>query len=105
LADDPGFHHRVTTTTSGHDAILVVIDKFSKMGTLHPDTHDSTHRADSTALRSSHHLTAWHPNHTHFRPRPKFTSKFWKELIVSARHQTRHVIRISSADRRTDRAP
>ncbi|GJP75374.1 hypothetical protein CLOP_g5828 [Closterium sp. NIES-67] len=40
-------------TTSGHDAILVVIDKFSQNGTLHPNTHDSTHQRNSTTLRAS----------------------------------------------------
>ncbi|GJP51402.1 hypothetical protein CLOM_g10556 [Closterium sp. NIES-68] len=58
------------TASSGHDAILVVIDKFSKMGTLHPDTHQSTHRGDSKTLCLLHHFTTWHSNHTHLRSRP-----------------------------------
>ncbi|GJP33589.1 hypothetical protein CLOM_g18112, partial [Closterium sp. NIES-68] len=92
-------------TSSGHDAILVVIDKFSKMGHLHPDTHDSTYRRNSTTLRSIHHLTAWHPNHTHLRPRPQVHQQVLEGTYVSPRDQTRHVICLPSADRRTDRAP
>ncbi|GJP32431.1 hypothetical protein CLOM_g17054 [Closterium sp. NIES-68] len=29
----------------------------------------TTHRRDSTTIRSLHHLTTWHSNHTHLRPR------------------------------------
>ncbi|GJP60978.1 hypothetical protein CLOP_g18189 [Closterium sp. NIES-67] len=52
-------------------------------GTLHPDTHDGTHRGDSTTLRSSHHLTAWHSNHTHFRPRPQVHQQVLEGTYVS----------------------
>ncbi|GJP69759.1 hypothetical protein CLOP_g773 [Closterium sp. NIES-67] len=93
------------TTTSGHDAILIFIDKFSQNGTLHPDTHDGTHRGDSTTLRSLHHLTAWHSNHTHLRPRPQVHQQVLEGTSVFARDQTRHVIRLPSKDRRTDLAP
>ncbi|GJP29280.1 hypothetical protein CLOM_g6485, partial [Closterium sp. NIES-68] len=92
-------------TTSGHDVILVVIDKFSQNGTLHRDTHDSTHRRNNTTLRLIHHLTAWHSNHTHLRPRPQVHQQVLEGTHVSARDQTHHVIRLPSADRRTDRAP
>ncbi|GJP33364.1 hypothetical protein CLOM_g17908, partial [Closterium sp. NIES-68] len=68
-------------TTSGHDAILVVIDKFLQNGTLHPDTHDSTHRRNSTTLHSLHHITAWHSNHTHLRPRPQVHQQVLEELM------------------------
>ncbi|GJP37617.1 hypothetical protein CLOM_g22007 [Closterium sp. NIES-68] len=51
-------------TTSGHDAILFVIDKFSKMGHFIPTHTTARTEEDSTTLRSSHHLTAWHSNHS-----------------------------------------
>ncbi|GJP49883.1 hypothetical protein CLOM_g9042 [Closterium sp. NIES-68] len=51
-----------------------------------------------------HHLTAWHSNHTHLRPRPQ-VQQVLEGTYVSPRDQTRHVIRLPSADRRTDRAP
>ncbi|GJP86404.1 hypothetical protein CLOP_g16428 [Closterium sp. NIES-67] len=54
------FITRLLTTTSGHDAILIVIDKFSKMGHFIP-TH-TTARTEETAQLF-------------------FTSKFWKELM------------------------
>ncbi|GJP52880.1 hypothetical protein CLOM_g11966, partial [Closterium sp. NIES-68] len=53
----PRLHHRLPTTTSGHDAILVVIDKFSKMGHFIP-----THTTARTERQ-----------HNSF--------KFWKELM------------------------
>ncbi|GJP84738.1 hypothetical protein CLOP_g14797, partial [Closterium sp. NIES-67] len=92
-------------TTSGHDAILVVIDKFSKMGHFIPTHTTARHRGDSTTIRSIHHLTAWHSNHTYLRPRLQVHQQVLEGTYVSTWDQTRHVIRLPSADRRTDRAP
>ncbi|GJP58848.1 hypothetical protein CLOP_g4451 [Closterium sp. NIES-67] len=69
-------------------------------GTLHADAHDSSHRGDSTTVRSLHHLTAWHSNNTHLRPRPQVHQQVLERTYVSARDQTRHVIRLPSTDRR-----
>ncbi|GJP67901.1 hypothetical protein CLOP_g24659, partial [Closterium sp. NIES-67] len=68
------------TTTSGHDAILVVIDKFSKMGHFIL-THATAHTEETAQL-----------------------FQVLKRTDVFARNQTRHVICLPSADRRTDRA-
>ncbi|GJP49230.1 hypothetical protein CLOM_g8470, partial [Closterium sp. NIES-68] len=57
----------------------------SPNGTLHPDTHDSTHRRSSTTLRSIHHLTAWHSNHTYPRPRPQVHQHNLEGTYVSTR--------------------
>ncbi|GJP50204.1 hypothetical protein CLOM_g9349 [Closterium sp. NIES-68] len=77
----PRLHHRVTTTSSGHDAILVVIDKFSKMGHFIP-TH-TTARTEETAQLFVRHIISQHgiPTTLISDRDPKFTSKFWKELM------------------------
>ncbi|GJP31517.1 hypothetical protein CLOM_g12607 [Closterium sp. NIES-68] len=69
------------TTTSGHDAILVVIDKFSKMGHFIP-TH-TTARTEKTAQLFVHYIISQHgiPTTLISDRDPKFTSKFWKELM------------------------
>ncbi|GJP84391.1 hypothetical protein CLOP_g14449, partial [Closterium sp. NIES-67] len=54
-----------------------------------------THRRDSTTIRSLHHL----------RLRPQVHQQVLEGTDVSARDKTRHVIRLPSADRWTDRAP
>ncbi|GJP51828.1 hypothetical protein CLOM_g10960, partial [Closterium sp. NIES-68] len=68
-------------TTSGHDAILVVIDKFSKMGHFIP-TH-TTARTEQTAQLFVRHIISQHgiPITLISDRDPKFTSKFWKELM------------------------
>ncbi|GJP33631.1 hypothetical protein CLOM_g18159 [Closterium sp. NIES-68] len=69
------------TTTSGHDAILVVIDKFSKMGHFIP-TH-TTARTEKTAQLFVRYIISQHGNPTTLISDrdPKFTSKIWKELM------------------------
>ncbi|GJP33995.1 hypothetical protein CLOM_g18479 [Closterium sp. NIES-68] len=68
-------------TTSSHDAILVVIDKFSKMGHFIP-TH-TTARTEETAQLFVRHIISQHgiPTTLISDRDPKFTSKFWKELM------------------------
>ncbi|GJP43229.1 hypothetical protein CLOM_g2718 [Closterium sp. NIES-68] len=68
-------------TTSGHDAILVVIDKFSKMGHSIP-TH-TTARTKETAQLFVRYIISQHgiPTTLISDRDPKFTSKFWKELM------------------------
>ncbi|GJP52565.1 hypothetical protein CLOM_g11667 [Closterium sp. NIES-68] len=68
-------------TTSGHDAILVVIDKFSKMGHFIP-TH-TTARTEETAQLFVRYIISQHgiPTTLISDRDPKFTSKFLKELM------------------------
>ncbi|CAI7887829.1 unnamed protein product [Closterium sp. NIES-53] len=68
-------------TNAGHDAILVVIDKFSKMGNFIP-TH-TTARTEETAQLFLKHIISQHgiPTTLISDRDPKFTSKFWKELM------------------------
>ncbi|CAI7851950.1 unnamed protein product [Closterium sp. NIES-54] len=68
-------------TNAGHDAILVVIDKFSKMGHFIP-THTTT-RTEETAQLFLKHIISQHgiPKTLISDRDPKFTSKFWKELM------------------------
>ncbi|CAI7855971.1 unnamed protein product [Closterium sp. NIES-54] len=68
-------------TNAGHDAILVVIDKFSKMGHFIP-TH-TTARTEETAKLFLKHIISQHgiPTTLISDRDPKFTSKFWKELM------------------------
>ncbi|CAI7823748.1 unnamed protein product, partial [Closterium sp. NIES-54] len=68
-------------TNVGHDAILVVIDKFSKMGHFIP-TH-TTARTEETAKLFIKHIISQHgiPTTLISDRDPKFTSKFWKELM------------------------
>ncbi|GJP51499.1 hypothetical protein CLOM_g10662, partial [Closterium sp. NIES-68] len=68
-------------TSSGHDAILVVIDKFSKMGHFIP-THTTTRTEETTQLFVRY-IISQHgiPTTLIFDRDPKFTSKFWKELM------------------------
>ncbi|GJP31069.1 hypothetical protein CLOM_g8691, partial [Closterium sp. NIES-68] len=75
----PRLHHRATNYHSGHDAILVVIDKFSKMGHFIP-THDAA-RTEEThnslfATFSQHGI----PTTLISDRDPKFTA-IWKELM------------------------
>ncbi|GJP56155.1 hypothetical protein CLOM_g15205 [Closterium sp. NIES-68] len=67
--------------TSGHDAILVVIDTFSKMGHFMP-TH-TTVRTEETAQLFVRYIISQHgiPTTLISDRDPKFTSKFWKELM------------------------
>ncbi|GJP30198.1 hypothetical protein CLOM_g23263 [Closterium sp. NIES-68] len=69
------------TTTSGHYAILVVIDKFSKMGPFIP-TH-TTARTEETAQLFVRYIISQNgiPTTLISDRDPKFTSKFWKELM------------------------
>ncbi|GJP56271.1 hypothetical protein CLOM_g15346, partial [Closterium sp. NIES-68] len=68
-------------TSSSHDAILVVIHKFSKMGHFIP-TH-TTARTEETAQLFVRHIISQHgiPTTLISDRDPKFTSKFWKELM------------------------
>ncbi|GJP84180.1 hypothetical protein CLOP_g14268 [Closterium sp. NIES-67] len=68
-------------TTSGHDAILVVIDKFSKMGHFIP-TH-TTARTEETAQLFVRYIISQHgiPTTLISDRDPKITSKIWKELM------------------------
>ncbi|CAI7879496.1 unnamed protein product [Closterium sp. NIES-54] len=68
-------------TNAGHDAILVVIDKFSEMGHFIP-TH-TTARTEETAQLFLKHIISQHgiPTTLISDRDPKFTSKFWKELM------------------------
>ncbi|CAI7883867.1 unnamed protein product [Closterium sp. NIES-54] len=68
-------------TNAGHDAILVVIDKFSKMGHFIP-TH-TTARMEETAQLFLKHIISQHgiPTTLISDRDPNFTSKFWKELM------------------------
>ncbi|GJP35956.1 hypothetical protein CLOM_g1200, partial [Closterium sp. NIES-68] len=69
------------TTTSGHDTILVVIDKFSKMRHFIP-TH-TTARTEETAQLFVCYIISQHgiPSTLISYRDPNFTSKFWKELM------------------------
>ncbi|GJP76205.1 hypothetical protein CLOP_g6580 [Closterium sp. NIES-67] len=69
------------TTTSGHNAILVVINKFSKLGHFIP-TH-TTARTEETAQLFFRYILSQHgiPTTLISDRDPKFTSKFWKELM------------------------
>ncbi|GJP47591.1 hypothetical protein CLOM_g6773 [Closterium sp. NIES-68] len=75
------FITRLPTTTSGHDAMLVVIDKFSKMGHFIP-TH-TTARTEETAQLFVRYTISQHgiPTTLISDRDPKFTSKFWKQLM------------------------
>ncbi|CAI7881856.1 unnamed protein product, partial [Closterium sp. NIES-54] len=69
------------STSRGHDSILVVIDKFSKMGHFIPTnataTAEATARLFFDCIITIHGIPA-----TLISDRdPKFTSKFWKELM------------------------
>ncbi|CAI7843726.1 unnamed protein product [Closterium sp. NIES-54] len=68
-------------TKAGYDAILVVIDKFSKMGHFIP-TH-TTARTEETAQLFFRYVISQHGILTTLISDrdPKFTSKFWKELM------------------------
>ncbi|GJP41291.1 hypothetical protein CLOM_g949, partial [Closterium sp. NIES-68] len=67
--------------TSGHDAILVVIDKFSKMGHFIPTR--TTARTEETAQLFVRYIISQHgiPTTLISDRDPKFTSKFWKEIM------------------------
>ncbi|GJP78217.1 hypothetical protein CLOP_g8547, partial [Closterium sp. NIES-67] len=68
-------------TTSSHDAILVAIDKFSRMGHFIP-THTKA-RTGETAQLFIRYIISQHgiPTTLISDRDPKFTSKFWKELM------------------------
>ncbi|CAI7917591.1 unnamed protein product, partial [Closterium sp. NIES-54] len=69
------------STSRGHDSILVVIDKFSKMGHFIPTNATAT--AKATARLLFDHIITIHgiPATLISNRDPKFTSKFWKELM------------------------
>ncbi|CAI7815253.1 unnamed protein product [Closterium sp. NIES-53] len=69
------------STSRGHDSILVVIDKFSKMGHFIPTNATAT--AEATArLFFDRNITIHGIPATLISDRdPKFTSKFWKDLM------------------------
>ncbi|GJP79414.1 hypothetical protein CLOP_g9648 [Closterium sp. NIES-67] len=68
-------------TSRGQDVILVVIDKFSKMGHF-ISTHTTT-RTEETAQLFVRYIISQHgiPTTLISDRDPKFTSKFWKELM------------------------
>ncbi|CAI7854601.1 unnamed protein product [Closterium sp. NIES-53] len=68
-------------TNAGHDAILVVIDKFSNMG--HFILTHTTARTEETAQLFLKHIISQHgiPTTLISDSDPKFTSKFWKEIM------------------------
>ncbi|CAI5470588.1 unnamed protein product [Closterium sp. Yama58-4] len=69
------------STSRGHDSILVVIDKFSKMGHFIPINVTATAEA-TTRLFFDRIITIHGIPATLISDRdPKFTSKFWKELM------------------------
>ncbi|CAI7797907.1 unnamed protein product [Closterium sp. NIES-53] len=69
------------STSRGHDSILVVIDKFSKMGHFIPTSATAT--AEATARLFFDRIITIHgiPATLISDRDPKFTSKFWKELM------------------------
>ncbi|CAI7810412.1 unnamed protein product [Closterium sp. NIES-53] len=69
------------STSRGHDSILVVIDKFSKMGHFIPTNATAT--AEATARLFFDRIITIHgiPATLLSDRDPKFTSKFWKELM------------------------
>ncbi|CAI7857213.1 unnamed protein product [Closterium sp. NIES-54] len=69
------------STSRGHDSILVVIDKFSKMGHFIPTNATAT--AEATARLFFDRIITIHgiPATLISDRDPKFTSKFWKELM------------------------
>ncbi|CAI7834766.1 unnamed protein product, partial [Closterium sp. NIES-54] len=69
------------STSRGHDSILVVIDKFSKMG--HFILTNATATAEATARLFFDRIITIHgiPATLISDRDPKFTSKFWKELM------------------------
>ncbi|CAI7847350.1 unnamed protein product [Closterium sp. NIES-54] len=68
-------------TTRGHAAILVVIDKFSKMGNFIP-TKAKTNAEATARLVFDRIITIYGIPATLISDRdPKFTSKFWRELM------------------------
>ncbi|CAI7732175.1 unnamed protein product [Closterium sp. NIES-53] len=69
------------STSRGHDSILVVIDKFSKMGHFTPTNATAT--AEATARLFFDRIITIHgiPATLILDRDPKFTSKFWKELM------------------------
>ncbi|CAI7799696.1 unnamed protein product [Closterium sp. NIES-54] len=69
------------STSRGHDSILVVIDKFSKLGHFIPTNATAT--AEATARLFFDRIITIHgiPATLISDRDPKFTSKFWKELM------------------------
>ncbi|CAI7855541.1 unnamed protein product [Closterium sp. NIES-53] len=69
------------STSWGHDSILVVIDKFSKMG--HFISTNATATAEASARLFFDRIITIHgiPATLISDRDPKFTSKFWKELM------------------------
>ncbi|CAI7931085.1 unnamed protein product [Closterium sp. NIES-54] len=69
------------STSRGHDSILVVIDKFSKMGHFLPTNATAT--TEATARLFFDRIITIHgiPTTLISDRDPKFTSKFWKELM------------------------
>ncbi|CAI7881540.1 unnamed protein product, partial [Closterium sp. NIES-53] len=69
------------STSRGHDSILVVINKFSKMGHFIPTNATAT--AEGTARLLFDRIITIHgiPATLISDRDPKFTSKFWKELM------------------------
>ncbi|CAI7859562.1 unnamed protein product [Closterium sp. NIES-54] len=75
------FITRLPSTSQGHNSILVVIDKFSKMGHFIPTNATAT--AEATARLFFDRIITIHgiPATLISVRDPKFTSKFWKELM------------------------
>ncbi|GJP72832.1 hypothetical protein CLOP_g3586, partial [Closterium sp. NIES-67] len=98
-----GLHHRVSNYHKWSRCNPLRHRQILQNGTLHPDTHDSMHLGDGTTICSLHHHITRHSNHTHLRPSPQVHQQIQEGTDVSAQDQTRHVIRLPSADRRPDR--
>ncbi|CAI7761953.1 unnamed protein product [Closterium sp. NIES-53] len=75
------FITRLPSTSRGHDAILVLIDKFSEMDHFIPTNTTAT--AEETARLFFDRIITIHgiPATLISDQDPKFTSKFWKELM------------------------
>ncbi|CAI7905246.1 unnamed protein product [Closterium sp. NIES-54] len=75
------FITELPSTSRGHDSILVVIDKFSKMGHFIPTNATAT--AEATARLFFDRIITIHgiPATLISDRDPKFTSKLWKELM------------------------
>ncbi|GJP46317.1 hypothetical protein CLOM_g5621 [Closterium sp. NIES-68] len=68
------------TTTAVMTRSLSSLTSSPKWDTSSRHTRQHAPRRQHNSL-FVHHLTTWHSNHTHSDRDPKFTSKFWKELM------------------------
>ncbi|GJP33953.1 hypothetical protein CLOM_g18443, partial [Closterium sp. NIES-68] len=90
----PGSRGAAETSTTSAPVLICQIPNATTSSKLTP--HNSSFDTSSHSV---------HSNHTHLRPRPQVHQQVLEGTYVSPRDQTRHVIRLPSADRRTDQAP